>query len=103
MLYECGECSEAKDLFQKDFQLIRVICKVSMKTLVCMVPKRKDSTKLSNLQKEKKKSLDWSVRQPMSDHCTFQECRYHCLHHLRTFIPKHPPYLGWIIMGSQLN
>ena len=52
-------------------------------------------------QKETKKNLDPSMRQPMRNHCTPRKCSRSCTHHFPTLIPNLLPHVGWAIMGSQ--
>ena len=73
----------------------------SLPKLQFVYSKRKVSTKLIYAPKRGKRNLDWSMRQPMSGHCTSRESSLHCPHHPPTRIPKLLPYLGWATMGSR--
>ena len=52
-------------------------------------------------QKETKKNLDRSMRQPMRNSCTPRKCSCSCPHHFPTLIPNLLPHVGWAIVGSQ--
>ena len=54
-------------------------------------------------QNEMKKNLDWSMRQPIRDHCTLRESSHHCPHYFPTRIPMLLPYLGWATVESRRN